>query len=120
MDVQNLSLCLAPTLFSLPHSSRTSSLSRKGSVRRSHAVSVNASLSSNKELDDHILSSRCMAELVHHYGKLFHVAADTMQLCKFTHLELGDPIPYQELSRDGNGGYQQYLEDCMSTMIKVT
>ena len=119
MDVQNLSLCLAPTLFSLPHSSRTSSLSRKGSMRRSHALSVNATLSTNKELDEHILSSRCLAELTHQYSKLFHVAADMMQLCKFTHLELGDPIPYQELGQDRNGGYQQYLEDCMSTILKV-
>ena len=44
-----------------------------------------------------------------------------MQTCKFSHLEFGDPVPYQELSGESSGtsGYQTYLDDCTATLLKV-
>ena len=125
MDEQNLGLCLSPTLFSLSSVVRPS-LSRRGSLKRPYALSPSNSphlltVANNKELNEHVVSSRCLAELIRSHDNLFKVAADMMQLCKFSHLEFGDPVPFQELGCDitGSGGYQTYINDCMATLAKV-
>lgn len=45
-----------------------------------------------------------------------------MQVCKFSHLEFGDPVPYHDLGRDkaGSGGYQTYIDESMATLLKVS
>lgn len=50
------------------------------------------------------------------------VAADMMQVCKFSHLEFGDPVPYHDLGRDklGNGGYQTFIDESVATLLKVS
>ncbi|XP_019850855.1 PREDICTED: rho GTPase-activating protein 7-like isoform X2 [Amphimedon queenslandica] len=128
MDAQNLSLCLSPTLFSLSAIARPSPVIRRGSMRRPNSVVSTTTPQSpsplgggaSKELNDHIVSSRCLAELILNHESLFKVAADMMQLCKFSHLEFGDPVPFQELGLDksGVGDYRYYIENCMSTLAK--
>ena len=49
------------------------------------------------------------------------VPANTIQMCKFSHLECGDPIPYHELGRDklGFGNFHSYADSCVSAVLKV-
>ena len=50
------------------------------------------------------------------------VAADQLQVVKFSYLELGIPVPYQELlSNDpyGIGTSQSFLDSCITTVLKV-
>ena len=130
MDAQNLSLCLSPTLFSLSSVARPSPIMRRGSMRRPNSLvsTTHSPLSPSplgagpsKELNDHVVSSRCLAELIENSEDLFKVAADMMQLCKFSHLEFGDPVPFQELGLDKNGigDYRVYVDSCMGTLAKV-
>lgn len=48
------------------------------------------------------------------------VATDMLQLCRFTHLETGDPVPYYELGLDrwGNGNLHHYLDACVHTVLR--
>lgn len=43
-----------------------------------------------------------------------------LQVCRFTHLEMGDPVPYYELGLDrrGSGSLQVYLDSCVHTILK--
>ena len=43
-----------------------------------------------------------------------------MQVCKFTHLEFGDPVPCHELGMEkcGMGNFLSYLDDSVTTMLK--
>lgn len=43
-----------------------------------------------------------------------------LQICKFTHLEAGDPVPYHELGLDkhGVGHCSSHLDDCAQTVLK--
>lgn len=122
MDMKNLSVCLAPTLFALSTIPRPSPLTRRGSLKRSNATNSQNLLTvgGNKEVNEHVLSSKCLTELIQHYDKLFTVAADMMQVCKFSHLEFGDPVPYHDLGRDknGHGSYKDYIDECMTTLAK--
>ena len=124
MDAKNLGLCLSPSLFALSSVPRPA-LSRRGSFRRANAVnsaqSSNLLAAGNKELNEHMASSRCLTDLIQRYNKVFSVAADMLQVCKFSHLEFGDPVPFHELGKDkdGFGSYQSYVEDCITTMLKV-
>lgn len=45
-----------------------------------------------------------------------------MQVCKFSHLEFGDPIPYHELGQNRNGfsNFKSYVESCVGTVLKVS
>ena len=49
------------------------------------------------------------------------VAADMIQMCKFSHLESGDPVPYHEIgqNRFGFGNFHSYVDNCVSTVLKV-
>ena len=44
-----------------------------------------------------------------------------IHVCKFSHLELGDPVPHYELGQDkfGVGSFQSHVEGCVATVIKV-
>ena len=44
-----------------------------------------------------------------------------LQVCRFTHLELGDPVPCHELGQDrwGHGSIHSHVDSCMNTMLKV-
>ncbi len=44
-----------------------------------------------------------------------------MQVCKFSHLEFGDPVPYHELGRDkyGSGNFHSFVDTCVSAVLKV-
>lgn len=48
------------------------------------------------------------------------VAADMLQVCRFTHLEMGDPVPYYELGLDrrGSGSMNIYLDGCVQTVLR--
>ena len=48
------------------------------------------------------------------------VPADMLQVCKFTYLEAGDPVPYHELGLDRTdlGSQTAYLESCIQTVHK--
>ena len=122
MDAKNLGLCLSPSLFALFSTPRPS-LSRRGSFRRSNVINSPSSLSAagSKELGDHMMSSRCLTELVLRYEEIFAVAADMLHTCKFTHLEYGDPVSYHDIGRDkdGAGGYHSYIEESIATVAKV-
>ena len=122
MDAKNLGLCLSPSLFALS-SPPKSSLTRRGSFRRSNAINSSTALTvaGNKELSEHMTSSRCLTELITIYNEVFVVATDMMQTCRFTHLEFGDPLPYQDIGKDsdGSGNYHSYLEECITTVAKV-
>ena len=43
-----------------------------------------------------------------------------LQVCRFTHLETGDPVPYYDLDLDrrGNGNVQNYLDTCVQTVLR--
>jgi len=43
-----------------------------------------------------------------------------LQVCKFTHLELGDPVPCHELGQDrwGHGSIHSHVDSCMNTVLK--
>ena len=43
-----------------------------------------------------------------------------LQVCKFTHLEAGIPVPYHELGlkRSGRGDYKSYVEESIRTLLK--
>ncbi len=41
-----------------------------------------------------------------------------LQVCRFTYLESGDPVPYHELGLDRAGGYSAYLEACIQNLHK--
>ena len=43
-----------------------------------------------------------------------------LQICKFTHLEAGDPIPFHELGVDkyGAGHFSFHLDECVQTVLK--
>ncbi len=122
MDAKNLGLCLSPSLFALS-SPPKSSLSRRGSFRRSNAINSPTTLSvaGNKELNEHMMSSRCLTELITRYKEIFTIATDMMHTCRFTLLEYGDPVPYQDIGTDGDGcgSYHSYIDDCIATVAKV-
>ena len=128
MDAHNLGLCLSPTLFALSSVSHSHyPLMRRGSLKRTHNITVqsnspNLSSPANKELNDHMVSSCCLEELIQSHDQLFKVPADMMQLCRFTHLEFGDPVSFHELGIDKNGygDYKNYIENCMITLAKVS
>lgn len=48
------------------------------------------------------------------------VAADMLQVCRFTHLETGDPVPYYELGldRSGLGNLNVYVDNCIYTILR--
>jgi hypothetical protein len=131
MDAQNLGVCLSPTLFSLSSVSSPShpSLRRGSSFRKPASINHQAISPSpimmmspgNKELNEHFNSSGCLSELIQFHDQLFQIATDMMHLCRFSHLELGDPVPFQELGMDKNGcgDYLSYIEDCMTILAKV-
>ena len=50
----------------------------------------------------------------------FQVAADMLQVCRFTHLEMCDPIPYYELELDrkGSSNMNTYLDSCVQTVLR--
>lgn len=50
------------------------------------------------------------------------VPIDTLMACKFTYLEVGEPVYLHELGRDiyGNGNYQHYMESCLVGLLKVS
>ena len=54
MDVNNLALCFAPTLFSLTSPVRVSPLVRRGSLRKT-AVNHSPNLFAPKELTEHLV-----------------------------------------------------------------
>lgn len=122
MDAKNLGLCLSPSLFALSSTPRPS-LARRGSFRRNNAVSSPSALSATgaKELTEHMISSRCLTELIQRYEEMFGVPADMMQTCKFSHLEFGDPVSYHDIGKDkdGCGGYHSYIEECVAIVTKV-
>ena len=42
-----------------------------------------------------------------------------LQVCRFTHLETGDPVPYYELGLDRKGsGMHGYLDSCVQTILR--
>jgi hypothetical protein len=43
-----------------------------------------------------------------------------LQVCRFTHLETGDPVPYYELGLDrlGSGNLHSYLDTCVQTVLR--
>ena len=45
-----------------------------------------------------------------------------VQTCNFTHLEVADPVPFQELGMDrmGNGNYSSFIESTVSNILKVS
>ena len=47
------------------------------------------------------------------------VAADMLQVCKFTHLELGEPVPCHELDQDRDGPGNMFIDNCVATVLKV-
>lgn len=48
---------------------------------------------------------------------LQQVPADMLQVCKFTYLETGDPVPYHELGLS-QGGHPAYHESCIQSVHK--
>jgi len=48
------------------------------------------------------------------------IPADMLQVCRFTYLESGDPVPYHELGMDrsGQGSHALYIESCVQTVHK--
>ena len=47
------------------------------------------------------------------------VAADMLQVCKFTHLELGEPVPCHELDQDRDDPGNMFIDNCVATVLKV-
>lgn len=43
-----------------------------------------------------------------------------LHVCRFTHLEMGDPVPYYELGLDrrGSGNMYSYLDSCVQTVLR--
>ena len=43
-----------------------------------------------------------------------------LQVCRFTHIETGDPVPYYELGldRSGSGNLYSYLDRCIQTVLR--
>ena len=59
--------------------------------------------------------------MIEEVSQLFMVSSDMLQVCKFSYLEVGVPLPYTELGQDkyGFGDYRSYVEGCVAVMMKV-
>lgn len=124
MTAQNLAVCFAPTLFSVSTALHkvSSGVVRMGSFKR-NTLTPGLSphqLASTKEVTDSVVSSHCLSQMISQVDKLFKVATDMLQVCRFTHLETGDPVPYYELGLDhrGSGNLQHYVDTCVQTVLR--
>ena len=66
-------------------------------------------------------ANKCLAYMIEEVSQLFMVSSDMLQVCKFSYLEVGVPLPYTELGQDkyGFGDYRSYVEGCVAVMMKV-
>ncbi|XP_064404560.1 stAR-related lipid transfer protein 13-like isoform X3 [Halichondria panicea] len=126
MDAKNLAVCLAPSLFALSQQlPKPVNLTRVGSFRRTavnghNAASLNspAAIARNRMVNESVASSQCLSEMISQANKLFLMPADMLQVCHFTHLEAGDPVPYHELDLDKADTGSTYLESCVQCLHK--
>lgn len=42
-----------------------------------------------------------------------------LQVCKFSHLELGEPVPCHELDQDRDESGNMFIDGCIATVLKV-
>ncbi|CAI8052772.1 StAR-related lipid transfer protein 13 [Geodia barretti] len=129
MDAKNLSLCFSPSLFSLsssplrPLANPGNPFPRIPSLKR-HTINNSGSplsLSSTKEVTETVTSSGCLQLMITHRREIFQVAADQLQVVKFSYLELSGPVPYHNLTASdqyGMGTSQSFLDSCITTILK--
>lgn len=128
MDRHNLSVCFAPSIFTLPSMVKTSPLvkSRTSSFRsRSASASKTPSSSltsgNNKEVTESLAAHKCLELMVEQVDKLFMIPSDMIHVCQFSYLENADPVPHHELGQDryGFGDFHSYINTCVNTTLKV-
>jgi hypothetical protein len=120
MDADNLAVCMSQSLFSLPSASKApqGGVRRSGSFRRHHEVKQD--FTARKEISDSLIANKCLSMMIKEVDRLFVVSSDMLQVCKFSYLEVGVPVPYGELGQDkyGFGDYRSYIEGCVSALMK--
>ncbi|XP_037070337.1 rho GTPase-activating protein 7-like [Pollicipes pollicipes] len=91
MTAHNLAVCLAPTLLSM-----TSQRSASVSPRRTRR----AGLPDQRELDENKAAHECLTALIRQAESLFRVPAGLLALCRFSALDVSQPVGLSELGTE--------------------
>ncbi|XP_065884812.1 rho GTPase-activating protein 7-like isoform X2 [Dysidea avara] len=127
MDIHNLCVCFAPSIFTLPSMVKTSPLvksratsfrTRSSSASRTPPSSITSS--SNKEVTETMAAHKCLEIMVEEVDRLFMIPSDMIHVCQFSYLEDAEPVPHHELGQDryGFGDFHSYISTCVSTTLK--
>ncbi|XP_062513642.1 stAR-related lipid transfer protein 13-like isoform X3 [Corticium candelabrum] len=118
MTAENLAVCFAPSLFSLPGQGQRHSWD--GSSKKPKHKSKGHVKAAKDMNDSAVHANNSLALMIKECDTLFTIPRDYHMYCRFTHLEEGDPVPYDELGNDvdGGGNYGRYIDSCVSALLK--
>eukprot|EP00118_Oscarella_pearsei_P017419 m.172494 g.172494 ORF g.172494 m.172494 type:complete len:861 (+) comp39084_c0_seq55:7110-9692(+) len=119
MTAENLAICFAPSLLSLPgQASRHSWEGKKGSRKPGKGVTRSPKEAASDSTNH---ANECLTLMIQECQKLLMIPRDYLIHCRFTHLEEGDPVPYQELGVDpvsGQGNHTTFIDSCVQGILK--
>ncbi|XP_038625170.1 rho GTPase-activating protein 7 isoform X1 [Tachyglossus aculeatus] len=115
MTPTNLAVCLAPSLFHL------NTLKRENSSPRVMQRKQSLGKPDQKDLNENLAATQGLAHMIAECKKLFQVPEE-MSRCRnsYTEQELG-PLSLEalgRLSREEDGDYRHFLQDCVDSLFK--
>lgn len=113
MTVNNLAVCLAPSIFHVGMSSPSRSTS--ASPRRRKATGVPDA----RELSETKASHECLAFMIGNIRSLFMVPHEKVTRCNFSYMEESKPVPLNDLGKGMDlQDWRAYLDQCTSATMK--
>ncbi|XP_055524995.1 rho GTPase-activating protein 7 isoform X2 [Wyeomyia smithii] len=112
MTANNLSVCLAPSLFYSISGNRSSTASprrKKGAIGQPD----------EKELSETRASHDCLCFLIQHYRTLWTISSDRMRKCSFNYMEESKPVPLESLGAELHvQNWRGYLTECIKECVR--
>ncbi|KAL5011439.1 hypothetical protein ScPMuIL_009990 [Solemya velum] len=115
MNASNVAVCFAPSLFNIGVSNRGN---QSPSPRRARK---NLGVPDAKELQEQKAAHECLTVMIQECKKLFIIPPAMMKNCRFSYIEQGDPIPFDDFNKkneDDEPGYMSYVNSCIQGLLK--
>lgn len=117
MTVNNLAVCLAPSIFHVGMSSVASSRSNSVSPRRRKATGTG--VPDARELSETKASHECLAFLIQNMRTIYTVSHEKLARCSFSDMEQSQPVTLEGLGRDTEmQDWRSYLVACTAATLK--
>ncbi|KAF0310435.1 StAR-related lipid transfer protein 13 [Amphibalanus amphitrite] len=110
MTAHNLSVCLAPSVFSV-----TSQRSASASPRRTRRAGV----PDQRELNENRAAHECLAALIRQSEALFCLPEDLLSGCRFSYLDVSQPVALPALGTEEQpGSWRAYTDACCAALLR--